>query len=118
MSTHMNTHITSGIGHFDVCGPDLGALQQFYAGVFGWQIARKGAGLALASTPAGTPDGALVEAEAPSLTVGIIVADLDAALAEAVARGGRVARPAADNGWVRKAMIADPAGNHLTVIEA
>ena len=90
----------------------------FYAGVFGWQIAPKGPGYALVATAAGSPDGALVEAETASVTMGIIVADLDAVLEHAVSHGGLVAMPVVDNGWVKKATLADPAGNHLTVIQA
>lgn len=114
----MSSHILNGLGHFDVCGPDLDALQRFYAGVFGWQIAPKGPGYALATTAEGTPNGALIEAETAGITIGIIVADLDAALKDAVAQGGLVAMPVIDNGWVKKATLADPAGNHVTVIQA
>lgn len=114
----MRDHITNGIGHFDICGPDMNALQRFYAGVFGWQITPKGPGYALAVTAPGSPNGALVEAETASLTVGVIVADLAAALESAVAHGGLIAMPIMDNGWVKKATLADPAGNQVTVIQA
>ena len=35
----------------------------------------------------------------------------------AAAEGGRVVLPKVDNGWVKKAQIADPAGNVLTLIQ-
>ncbi|MDG5487666.1 VOC family protein [Sphingomonas sp. BGYR3] len=114
----MTHHTPNGIGHFDICGPDIGALQDFYQGVFGWQIMQKGPGYALAGTPAGTANGALTEAEEAKVTIGIVVADIEAALGQAVKHGGSVTMPVVDNGWVRKAMLADPAGNQITVIQS
>jgi predicted enzyme related to lactoylglutathione lyase len=98
----------NAIGHFDVAGPDIEQLGTFYAAVFGWQVDPKGPGYAMLKTPDGTPGGALVDAEDPSLTVGIIVSDLDKALQVAAQT---------DNGWVKKGQISDPAGNCLTVIQ-
>lgn len=114
----MSKAIVNGIGHFDISGPDLGALLHFYESVFGWQMAPQGPGYALATTAEGTPNGALVEAETADISIGVIVADLAATLKDAVAHGGLVAMPIVDNGWVKKAMLADPAGNRVTVIQA
>jgi predicted enzyme related to lactoylglutathione lyase len=108
---------TAAVAHFDVAGPDEAALHRFYAGVLGWAVDVRGPGYALVRTPAGSPDGAIVEADAPSLTLGIAVADLDAALAAAERAGGAVTMPATDNGWVVKAQVTDPAGNPLTLIQ-
>lgn len=116
--TVMSQHINNGIGHFDICGPDLGALQGFYQGVFGWKIAPKGPGYALAETPADTANGALNEAEVAGISIGIVVANLEAALDDAVKHGGSVTMPVVDNGWVKKATLADPAGNQITVIQS
>lgn len=111
------THAAFAIGHFDVAGPDLARLGPFYADVFGWQVAPRGPGYAQLRTPAGSPDGALVEQPGAALTLGIVVPDLARALAQATAAGGCVEMPATDNGWVRKAQVRDPAGNLLTLIE-
>jgi predicted enzyme related to lactoylglutathione lyase len=108
--------VHNGIGHFDIAGPRLDELQAFYADVFGWAIDVRGPGYAAVSTPEGCANGALVEAEQPGLTIGIVVPDLARALETAVARGGTVAMPATDNGWVVKAQIVDPAGNRVTLI--
>jgi predicted enzyme related to lactoylglutathione lyase len=113
----MSLHPPFAIGHFDVAGPDLAELAPFYAGVFGWQVTPRGPGYAQVQTPDGSPNGALVEQPAAALTLGIVVPDLDGALAQAEARGGRVEMPATDNGWVRKAQVRDPAGNLLTLIQ-
>ena len=115
--TTQKPHADNGIGHFDIAGPELGALKRFYTALFGWSIADRGPGYAMVATPAGGPDGALVEAEAASLTIGVVVPDLAAALHRAASEGGSVAMPAVDNGWVKKAQIRDPAGNLLTLIE-
>lgn len=111
------THTPNSIGHFDIAGPDIATLTQFYSGVFGWEIVSRGPGYAMASTPEGGPNGALVEAEAASLTLGVVVPNLDAALKTAEAKGGAIAMPAVDNGWVKKAQVRDPAGNLLTLIQ-
>ena len=110
------SHMINAIGHFDVAGPDMGALAGFYGGVFGWTVSPAGPRYGRMTTP--TVAGALVEAQEASLTLGVIVPDLDRALAEASARGGQVVMPAVDNGWVRKGQVQDPAGNVLTLIQA
>lgn len=112
-----SSHTAFSIGHFDVAGPDLARLSPFYAQVFGWQIAPRGPGYAQLQTPAGSPDGALVEQPDAAITLGIVVPDLAQALAQAEAAGGIVAMPATDNGWVCKAQVRDPAGNLLTLIQ-
>jgi hypothetical protein len=110
-------HVVNGIAHFDVAGPELDPLARFYAEVFGWSVDVKGPGYALVGTPAGSADGALVEAPDASLTIGVVVDDVDAAIEAATGGGGSVLMPKTDNGWVVKAQVADPAGNPLTLIE-
>lgn len=104
------------IVHFDVSGPDEAALHRFYAGVLDWKVEPQGPGYALVKTPGDGPDGALVEGEAASLTLGVAVDDLDAAVARAEAHGGEVLMPPTDNGWVHKAIVVDPAGNRISLI--
>jgi predicted enzyme related to lactoylglutathione lyase len=104
------------IVHFDVAGPDEAALHRFYAGVLDWRVEPQGPGYALVRTPDGGPDGAVVEGEAASLTLGVAVDDLDAAVARVAEHGGSVLMPPTDNGWVTKALVVDPAGNRLALI--
>lgn len=111
------THLAGGIAHVDVAGPDLDALAGFYGQVLAWDVQSRGPGYSGLTTPAGGPDGALVEADEPSVTIGIAVDDLDATTAAAVAHGGTVVMPPTDNGWVVKAQVRDPAGNLLTLIQ-
>ncbi len=110
-------HAPNGIGHFDIAGPELAPLTKFYASLFGWDVSPAGPGYAMVATPEGSPNGAIVETETASLTFGVVVPDLDAALLAATREGGAVVLPKTDNGWVRKAQIADPAGNVLTLIQ-
>jgi predicted enzyme related to lactoylglutathione lyase len=105
------------IGHFDIAGPDIGSLGAFYTGVFGWTVTPRGPGYAAVETPGSGPNGALVEAEAASLIVGIVVPDLQKALEAAAEYGGAIAMAVVDNGWVKKAQVRDPAGNLLTLIQ-
>lgn len=113
-----SAHTVNAVAHFDVFGPETEPLHDFYAGVFGWEVDARGPGYALVHTPGDTPDGAIVEAERGGLTIGIVVADIDAAVAAAVEQGGSVVMPPTDNGWVVKAQVADPAGNRLSLIAA
>jgi predicted enzyme related to lactoylglutathione lyase len=116
MSAHQ-THVANGVGHFDVAGPDLASLGRFYAGVFGWKISSKGPGYALVETPVGAVNGAIVESQTAALTLGVVVPDLDKAVADAAWAGGGVLMPVTDNGWVKKAQVTDPAGNVITLIQ-
>ena len=111
------THTHNGLGHFDIAGPELAPLASFYSTLFGWDVTPQGPGYAMVATPAGGPNGAIVETETASLIFGVVVPDLDRALTQATAQGGKVLLPKTDNGWVKKAQIADPAGNALTLIQ-
>jgi predicted enzyme related to lactoylglutathione lyase len=114
----MEGMVANGIAHFDVAGPEPERLHAFYARVFAWEVAPQGPGYALVRTPEGSADGAVLEADEPALTVGVAVPDLAGALEAAEAAGGAVLMPATDNGWVVKALVADPAGNRVTLIQA
>lgn len=117
MGTSEQLHAFNAIGHFDIAGPNLKHLGDFYSSIFGWQVDTKGPGYALLKTPEGTPSGALIEDDDPSLTIGIVVTDFDEALQTAVSAGGKVLMPKTDNGWVIKAQVSDPAGNRITIIQ-
>ena len=116
MANAQRNFTANGIGHFDIGGPDIGALGRFYAGVFGWGVRERGPGYSSVETPGSAPNGAIVESDEPAFTVGIVVPALDAALDAAVTHGGTVVLPPTNNGWVTKAQVLDPAGNRLTLI--
>ena len=104
------------IVHFDVSGPDEVALHRFYTGVLDWKVEPQGPGYALVRTPGAGPDGAVMETEDPSLTLGVAVDDLEATVARVAEHGGEVLMPPTDNGWVQKALVVDPAGNRISLI--
>jgi hypothetical protein len=114
----MSEHVTGGLAHFDIAGPDEAALHAFYGATFGWSVDVQGPGYALVRTPGGSPDGAILDADDAGITIGVTVADLEATLAAATGAGGEVAMPPTDNGWVVKAQVRDPAGNVVTLIQA
>ena len=116
-SLNAPTHVPNGLGHFDIAGPKLSELAPFYAAVLGWRVEPRGPGYALLHTPDGSPNGALVEAEQPGITIGLVVPHLEQAVAQVLAHQGSVAMPIIDNGYVRKAQVRDPAGNLLTLID-
>lgn len=103
------------ISHFDVAGNDIEALGSFYKRLFNWKITTRGPGYAQLGTPG--LQGAIVETPEASITLGIAVPDLAAALTKSEEIGGTIEMPATDNGWVVKAQIRDPAGNLLTLIQ-
>lgn len=107
----------NAIVHFDISGPREHDLHDFYSGMFGWSVQPKGPGYALVDTPGGLR-GAIADADQASVTLGIAVPDVAAALRHAENLGGSVAMPPTDNGWVVKAQVIDPAGNLLTLIQA
>jgi predicted enzyme related to lactoylglutathione lyase len=104
--------------HIDITGPGEEAQHRFYGSLFGWTVEPRGPGYALLRTGDDSPNGALIESENASVTVGVAVADLDASVKLAVDLGGAVAMPPTDNGWVTKAQVTDPAGNVITLIQA
>ncbi len=113
----MSKHTHGDLAHFDITGVDGAQLGAFYHAVFGWEIQSKGPGYASITTPDGSPDGAVVEMENSGITLGIAVDNLDTALSRAKAAGGSVVMPVTDNGWVKKAQIADIDGNIITLIQ-
>jgi len=106
----------NAIVHFDICGPDEQAVHTFYRDLLGWRVEPQGPGYALVETPSGLR-GSIVDAATPQLTLGVAVADLAKAVAEAERLGGAIVMPPTDNGWVVKAQVRDPAGNVMTLIQ-
>lgn len=113
----MQSFVHGEVAHFEITGDDTTKLGTFYGELFGWSINHKGPGYALVETHGSAPNGAVVEAEARSITIGIAVRNLSETLKRAKASGGEIVMPETDNGWVKKAQIADPSGNIVTIIE-
>jgi len=108
--------IDNAIVHFDIVGPADEQTHAFYRDLLGWNIEVQGPGYALVETPSGLR-GSIVDGDAPMVTFGVAVADIEAAVASAARLGADVVMPVTDNGWVTKAQVRDPAGNTVTLIQ-
>jgi predicted enzyme related to lactoylglutathione lyase len=113
---------------------DLAAGERFYCAAFGLQAARRfgdagvelrGASSAIyllrkaAGTPASpaTPQARDYARHWTPVHVDFVVADIDAAIARAVAAGAVLERPVADNAWGRLALLADPFGHGFCLVQ-
>src|SRR6266545_7719994 len=97
--SEQRTYQANAVAHFDISGPDDEALRSFYGDLLGWRLNPQGPGYALVETPGGL-DGAIVGAEQPSVTLGVVVTDIERTVREAADLGGGVIMPPTDNGWV------------------
>ncbi len=116
-SNGKETPMPAQIAHFDITGPDQHALADFYGHLLGWSVDPRGPGYTLLRPEAG-PSGAVTDADQPSVTLGVTVSDLEGIVARVEALGGEVVMPPTDNGWVNKALVRDPAGNQLSLIQS
>ena len=107
--------MTSKLVHFEIVGPDDQALVAFYHHLLGWPTDHRGPGYTLVR-PEDGPSGAIIESAENRVTLGVTVTDVQATVARAADLGGEVLMPPTDNGWVTKALIADPAGNTISLI--
>lgn len=109
------------IRHVEFAGQEGEALQRFYTELFGWPMAKRSPGghdyfdFAAGDRVSG---GIRHEPDGPAETIVYVdVTDLDAAIARAVELGARVRIPALDGDGVRFALIVDPAGNTIGLLE-
>lgn len=114
------SHGPGAIGWIDLTVPDAPQVRDFYAAVAGWRAEPVDMGeyADFAMAPAdGPPVAGICHARGSNAglpaqwIIYIVVADLDAALAEVPARGGSVVRPVTDMGASgRYAVVQDPGG--------
>jgi hypothetical protein len=106
------------IAYFEIAGPDASGLADFYRAVFGWEI-KPGpfpAYFNIEAEGAGMRGGIRQEAAAERVLY-VKVPDLQAALDEAVKRGGKVViPPTVIPNVVSFALFDDPAGNRMGII--
>lgn len=96
---------------FDIAGPDVAKLKDFYASVMDWSIDDGGViqGAGLGGALRQDPAAKLLYAGVPDVT---------AALAQVEAAGGRVVMPRFEvKGVVVLGLFADPAGNAMGFVE-
>ena len=95
---------------FDIAGPDVAKLKDFYAGNFGWKID----GANLVETP--QLSGAL--RQDPSEKVLYIgVPDLDAAMKKVTDSGGEIVSPKIPIPTGTFVLFKDPAGNRMGLVQ-
>src|SRR5664279_704452 len=104
------------VNYFEIGTPYSAAAQQFYGGLFGWQIDEPSpVGYRMLDGGAGGlwDTTALGGAAWANFYVG--VEDVQATIAKAEALGAKVLLPLIDNGAIEFAHLADPQGNRFGI---
>jgi predicted enzyme related to lactoylglutathione lyase len=110
---------------FEIIARDQAMIQHFYTAVFGWQYQTGTGGFSYIHFPAGVPPllGGIGQAEAntPGFAPGhnfyLLVDDLAPVIARAVAAGGQKLMPPTAIDGYHFAMITDPEGNPVGLVE-
>jgi predicted enzyme related to lactoylglutathione lyase len=104
--------------HFEINGPDKGALQRFYSEAFGWTVnADNPMGYGLVEHDESDPGiGGGID-EGSGVTVYIDVDDPAATLERVRELGGSVVEDVSSNPMVTMAKFADPAGNVIGLVK-
>jgi predicted enzyme related to lactoylglutathione lyase len=112
------------IVHFEIAGRDGAKLESFYSNLFGWQIERREIGgfpygfIKTGNSEDGFDGGIRHEPEGqPEIVVYVQVPNLSAAVAKAEELGGQVRVPPVSTEALTFAVITDPEGNPVGLIE-
>jgi predicted enzyme related to lactoylglutathione lyase len=116
--------MASKIVHWEIIGPDGGALKAFYGGVFGWEFdSPEGFGdyhlVPDAQSGVGGAVGQGDENMSSYVTLYLQVPDINAHLAQIETNGGKTMVPRTEipGADVTYAMFSDPAGNMVGLVE-
>lgn len=105
------------VARFEIMGPSVSRLQKFYATLFEWDIVRHRRGYAFVDGATSRLPGAVGwDQNGPRVTIYVQVPDVQAALDQAVALGGRVVLGPIRIGTVTLAQFADPGGNLVGLV--
>jgi hypothetical protein len=96
---------------FDIAGPDAAKLKDFYASNFGWNID----GMNMVKTP--NLEGTLRQ-DPPEKILYIGVPDLDAAMKNVEASGGKIVTPKIPIPTGTFVLFTDPAGNRMGLVQS
>jgi uncharacterized protein len=115
-----STTMGNPIVHFEIRSADPDAARTFYGKMFGWSFPEGGLpGYTYieSGVPTGTIPGGMspLQGGGQMVTVFAGVADVAAALEQAVSLGGKVVQPATSVPGVTFGLFADPQGNVLGV---
>lgn len=111
--------MASPVVHWEIGGPDLDALAEFYRGLFGWESAGFDADYRLVNLDEGVGGGLMRcrEGMPAYVTIYVAVDDLDAALATVKDLGGTpLLPPTPIPGVGAFALFQDPAGNTIGIL--
>ncbi len=107
--------------HWEIYAKDVDKVRAFYREMFNWEISD--GPIALVGAGIGAPEadqftGHILPGDAPRVVLDIQVLDLKASMAKAEQLGGAILAPPFDvpNGPTI-ARIADPEGNHITLVQ-
>ena len=107
--------------HFEILGPDAGALQRFYGDLFGWKVdASNPMSYGMVDTGEGNPGGGITQGQNghAGVTFYIRVDDLQGALDRVEKAGGKTVVPVTEiPDMVTFAQFADPAGNVVGLVK-
>ena len=109
--------ITNGkICYIEMPATDIARSSEFYGGVFGWNMRKRGDGAIAFDDTVGGVSGSFVVGRPPSsgtpgLLVYVMVDSVAATLDAIVASGGKVVQPVGADPPVITARFSDPAGN-------
>jgi predicted enzyme related to lactoylglutathione lyase len=109
--------------HIELAGKDGPELEHFYRSLFDWDIEHRGEGATqygFVQDGSAGPTGVGIRHEPegiPEVVAYVQVDDLEEVLEHAMSLGGTVRIPAMNTGTMRFAMIMDPEGNPMGLIE-
>jgi predicted enzyme related to lactoylglutathione lyase len=110
--------MTAPIVFFDIAGPDLTQLQQFYSTVFKWDVGADGRFATRVESSSGGMLPASLRQDPAGIMFYIGVDDVTARLNELQAAGGTIEVPRFEvPGVVVLGLFKDPAGNRLGLVE-
>lgn len=108
--------MTTPIVFFDIAGPDAAGQSAFYRTVFGWDVAADGR--VTVDVSGGSRLSGTLRADPADKMIYLGVEDVDLALAQVEANGGRIDAPRfAVPGVVVLGLFRDPAGNRMGLVE-
>jgi len=103
------------ICYLELPAVDIGRSAEFYAGVFGWNIRKRGDGATAFDDTTGEVSGSFVlgrpPSSAPGLLFYIMVDDLAACVESVIAHGGQLVQPIGADAPELTARFRDPGGN-------
>lgn len=106
--------------HFEVVGKDAGRLQSFYGELFDWKInADNPMSYGMVDTGGGGINGGVGTSPDGKghVTFYVHVESIDDALGAAESRGGKTVMPRTEMEMVTMALLADPEGNVVGLVE-